>query len=119
MVKFDETVQMKAYKSDISGLMKQMKKYTKLDSFNDCTTEINNALGEHDKSFKELTSSLEQQSINLQLLIRQTVKQSEQKIDKKLNEKLSNIPGYEPPSVSQKLGLGKYRATDTDVNGIP
>lgn len=33
----------------------------------------------------------------------------EKKLDKRMNERLENIPGYEPPSVSQKLGFGRVR----------
>jgi hypothetical protein len=36
--------------------------------------------------------------------IKLTAKESEKRVEKKVNEKLANIPGYEAPNISQKLG---------------
>lgn len=41
--------------------------------------------------------------------------ETERKVNKRLNEKLENVPGYEPYSISQSIGAGKYSQSQGDA----
>ena len=58
-------MQLKAYKAEISEIIIEFQKYTKLAVFNDVALAINNNIMMHTADIKDVSSLIEQQSINL------------------------------------------------------
>lgn len=69
------------------------------------------------QSLAALTEQIAHTGTSLMETIKNEKRDIERRLDKRMNDKLANVPGYEPPSVSQKLGLGKYRSSDNDIAG--
>jgi hypothetical protein len=49
--------------------------------------------------------------------MKQKNKDIEKRLDKRMDERFENIPGYEPPSLSQKLGFGRARPLEDLIGG--
>jgi len=52
---------------------------------------------------------------NLVEAIKISKQETERKVNKCLNQKLENVPGYEPYSISQSIGAGKYSQSQGDA----
>ena len=98
--RFDENIQLRALKSDLSEIIQSFKLYVKERVYVKGVTEIKELIQNSNTQLAELNQNLTDTGANCREAIKRQIKDVEKKLDQRMNEKLSNVPGYEPPSVS-------------------
>lgn len=80
------------------------------------TSEINAEDGQQNQMLKDLQTNIKETGLECMNAIRMTQGVIEKKLEKRMESRLSNLPGYHVETVSEKLGGKHNHITSLDEN---
>lgn len=102
---FDEGVQLRALKTELNPLWNEFKHFVKTSQHMEAVSKVERRLKDQEKSLMNLQSDVDNSTRKNQDIIFVSLRNVEQKLDRRLKRSLKEIPGYNPASIASSLGL--------------
>ena len=102
---YDENLQQRALKTEYINVLQQLNLYVKKDHYNKFSQTVAESFTETSNLINELEERMKQQDIIVFDTIDHKIKEAQKRIDKRMNQKLENLPGYHEETIGEKLGV--------------